>query len=156
MKLSLLVTSMLFILTICFSMSCKQKTYNRYAYDQNKDTIPPVLAFTVPIELQNYSYGEDIHLVGTVTDLESKNKTSQKSGKLKSLYMNVSIMDKNVDTVIKSFYNVYLNVDGQISFPIVKKTLVNSGAGVTYCRFTGIATDYADLKDSVIVNFTVN
>jgi hypothetical protein len=145
------------IVVLLFTFSCKRVDLtSRYNYNQNKDTIPPVFTLTVPVNLDNFPYGKDIHMVGTATDLESKNNTSTKAGKLKNLYLNVSIMDPSTDTVIKVIYSKWLNVDGKNGVTINEKTLVNSGSGITYCRLTGFTTDYADRTDSVKVNFTVN
>ncbi len=140
----------------CIGFSCKQKTFNRYAYDANKDTIPPVLSITVPVNMDTYMYGEDIHIVGTVTDLQSKNTLHQNPGKLKSLSLNISIMDPIADTVIKVLFAKTPNVDGKDGYLINEKTYLPSGVGVTNCRFKGITTDYADRKDSSVVNFTIN
>jgi hypothetical protein len=145
-----------FILLLLAS-SCKRVDLtSRYDYNLNKDTIPPVLSFTVPVDLENFPYGKDIHIVGTATDLESKNQTTIKAGKLKSLYMNVSIIDPSVDTVIKVIYSKWLNVDGKSGVTINEKTVVNFGTGITNCRLTAFLKDYAERDDSLKLNFTVN
>ena len=156
MKYSTCLYLVLFLVISCFSFSCKQKDLNRYAYDLNKDTIAPVLAITVPVNLDTYSYGEDIHIVGTATDLESKNSIRQNAGKLKSLYLNISIMDPIADTVLKVLFQKSPDVNGDAGYIINEKTFLVSGAGTSKCRFTGVATDYADRKDSSVVYFTVN
>ena len=156
MKKSVPAYSVLLLMSICLAFSCKQKNPNRYAYDANRDTIPPVLNITVPVNMDNYVYGEDIHIVGTATDLESKNSIHMNSGRLRSLYLNVSIIDPIADTVIKALLVKNPAVDGKDGYTINEKTFLNSGAGTTYCRFTGIATDYADRKDSSVVYFTIN
>ena len=122
----------------------------------NRDTIPPVLTFTVPVNLDTYLYGQDIHLVGTLTDLESKNYLRENAGKLKSLYINVSTIDPVADTVIKPLLVKNLNVDGKYAYTINEKTVILSGSGTTYCRLKSWATDYANHTDSALVNFTVH
>ena len=146
----------LLFIAVCFSFSCKQKNTDRYAYDLNRDTIPPALSITVPVNLDNYLYGEDIHIVGTATDLESKNYIRENAGKLKSLYLNISIVDAGNDTVIKKLLERTPNVDGSQGYIINEKTYVASGVGTTHCRFTGVAVDYADHKDSVVRHFTIH
>jgi len=156
MKKSVSVFLALFLVTVSLFFSCKQKNTNRYAYDANKDTIPPVLNITVPVNLDTYTYGEDIHIVGTVTDLESKNSISMKSGRLRSLYLNISIIDPIADTATKVLLIKTPNVDGKDGYTINEKTFLNSGVGTTYCKFTGVAIDYSDRKDSSVVYFTIN
>jgi len=137
-------------------ISCKQKNLNKYAYDANKDTIPPVLAITVPQDLENYVYGEDIHIVGTLTDLQSRDKLHQNAGKLKSLYLEIAIVDAVADTVKSYLYQSRPNVDGKSGFIINEKTFMTSGGTTTVCRFTGVAIDYADRKDSTVAHFTIH
>lgn len=138
-------------------VSCKRVDLtSRYAYNANKDTIAPVLSFTVPVNLDNYAYGEYIHMVGTVTDLESKNLSSSKAGRLKSLYITVSTIDPLQDTVIKTIFTRWPDVDGKSGVTVNETTTVTSGSGTTYCRLTSVATDYANRTDTVKLNFTVN
>lgn len=138
-------------------VSCKRVDLtSRYAYNANKDTIAPVLSFTVPVNLDNYAYGEYIHMVGTVTDLESKTIMSSKAGKLKSLYITVATIDPVQDTVIKTIFSRWPEVDGKSGVTINETTMVTSGSGTTYCRLTSVATDYANRTDSVKLTFTVN
>ena len=144
------------LLAICFAISCKQKNLNRYAYDPNRDTIPPVLSITVPVNNDLYAYGEDIHIVGTLTDLESRNKTSQKAGRLQSLYLNLSIVDILADTVIKVIYEKAPNVDGMDGVTINEKTFYNGPGSPIDCRLTGVASDYSGRKDTSIIYFKIN
>jgi hypothetical protein len=137
-------------------VSCKQKNQYPYAYNLNRDTIPPDLRMTVPVNMDTYSYGEDIHIVGTLTDLESRNSSTLKAGKLKSLYLNVSIVDGVMDTVQKVIFQKWLNVDSKEGYTINEKTIVTGGGGPVKCKFRGIAVDYADHADSTVLYFTVN
>ncbi|MBK7763238.1 MAG: hypothetical protein IPI46_07670 [Bacteroidetes bacterium] len=156
MKIFTPIFASLLILSSFFIFSCKQKLQNGDAYNSNKDTIPPVLALTVPVNLDNYAYGEDIHIVGTATDLQMRNKIREYAGKLKSLTMTVSTIDPTPDTVKKVIFSKNLAVDGKSGYIFNQSLSVLSGSGTTNCRLIGVATDYADRKDSVIVNFTVN
>ncbi|HNF71759.1 MAG TPA: hypothetical protein PLP34_05050 [Chitinophagaceae bacterium] len=136
--------------------SCKQKLNNTDAYNLNKDTIPPVLALTVPVELDSYLYGEDIHIVGTITDLMSRNKLHEYPGKLKSLSLVVQTMDIVADTVLKTVFSKNVPVDGKSGLVINELTSVWGSGGVTNCRLKGMAMDYADRRDSVEIHFTVH
>lgn len=156
MKNSIHIYFILLTVVVGSMVSCKQKNQNKYAYDANKDTIPPVLAITVPQDLDNYMYGEDIHIVGTLTDLQSRDKLHQNSGKLKSLYLEIAIVDPIPDTVIKYLYKSNPNVDGKSGFIINEKTFMTSGATTTVCRFRGVAVDYADRRDSTVAHFTIH
>ena len=157
MRISPLAISIAGLLIAFFSFSCKQKLNNQNDYNANKDTIPPVLAITVPVHLDNYSYGEDIHVVGTATDLESKNPISVKTGKLSSLSLIINIIDPIADTIIGNpiMYKTP-NVGGKDGFTFNEKTIVLFGSGTTYCRLKGVLTDQAGRKDSTILNFTIN
>lgn len=147
----------LVFVTMLAIFSCKRVDLtSRYAYNANKDTIAPVLSFTVPVNLDNYAYGEYIHMVGTVTDLESKNSISSKSGRLKSLYITVATIDPVQDTIIKTIFSRWPEVDGKSGVTINETTTVSSGSGTTYCRLTSVATDQANHTDSVKLTFTVN
>lgn len=156
MKNSLCLYVVSLLILTCVGFSCKQKDLNRNAYDLNRDTIAPVLSITVPVNLDTYSYGEDIHIVGTATDLESKNSIRQNPGKLKSLSLNISILDPISGNVTKVLLQKNPNVDGKQGYTINEKTYLVAGTGTTTCRFTGVTTDYADRKDSSVVYFTIN
>ena len=147
---------LLLVLVCMVQISCKQKKYDYNEYNMYKDTIRPVLTVTVPVDLDNYSYGENIHIVGTATDLESKNPISIKAGKLSSLHLQVSIIDPLADTVKQIILDKYPNVNGKEGFTFNEKTAVFSGAGATYCRLKGMLIDYAGRKDSALINFTIN
>ena len=156
MKNSNRVIVAILCVVISFTISCKQKPQNAYAYNPNKDTIPPVLAITVPVNLDTYSYGEDIHIVGTATDLQARDYLRLYAGKMKSLYLTVDVLDVSQGNVIKTIFEKWASVDGKDGYTINEKTYIASGVGPTYCRFKGILTDYADRKDSTEAFFTIN
>lgn len=146
----------LFIAVICSMFSCKQKNQNPYAYNADKDTIPPVLALTVPVNLDSYMYGEDINMVGTATDLQSRDLNHSYSGKLKSLSLIIESMDPSEDTVLKVLYANNPNVNGKSADKIIESYYLTSGPAMMYCRLRAYLTDYADRVDSSIIEFTVH
>ena len=156
MKNRVCIFSLLLVGSVLALSSCKQKLTNVDAYDLYKDTIAPVLSVTVPVNLDSYLYGEDIHIVGTATDLMARNNIHEYAGKLKSLSFTMEQIDPLSNAVIKVMYAKSLAVDGKSGYIFNDGTSVLSGSGTLYCRLTGVLTDYADRKDSSIANFTIH
>lgn len=132
--------------------SCKQTNNDKYFYNAGRDTIAPKIATSVPLQNSTFNFGQDIHMVGVVTDLESTNK----GGKLKSLVLDFSEINNTDHTVLKTFLNRTPDVDGKEGYTFNEKWAVVSGTSPTFCRFMVTATDYAGkvTKDSVF--FSIN
>lgn len=130
--------------------SCKQTNNDKYFYNAGRDTIAPKIATSVPLHNSVYSYGQDIHMVGVVTDLESTNK----GGKLKSLVLNFSSLNPTDSTLNVTYFNRTPLVDGKEGYTFNEKWAVVSGTSTTFCRFLVTATDYAGkvTKDSIFVS----
>ena len=129
--------------------SCKQTNNDKYFYNAGRDTIAPKIATSVPLQNASYSYGQDIHMVGVVTDLESTNK----GGKLKSLVLNFSSLNSLDSTLKTTYFNRTPVVDGKEGYTFNEKWAVVSGTSTTLCRFLVTATDYAGkvTKDSIFL-----
>ena len=130
--------------------SCKQTNNDKYFYNAGRDTIAPKIATSVPLQNSVYAYGQDIHMVGVVTDLES----TDKGGKLKSLVLNFSSVDPVDHNIITTYYNRTPVVDGKEGYTFNEKWAVVSGVSTTFCRFLITATDYAGkvTKDSIFLS----
>jgi hypothetical protein len=81
MKIFTKIFALCFIVVALVSSSCRRSNNSKYFYDAKKDTSAPKINISVPLINDTYSYGEDIHIVGTVTDLQ----VSGFGGKLQSL-----------------------------------------------------------------------
>ena len=130
--------------------SCKKSTNNdKYFYNAGRDTIAPKIVTSVPALNAVFALGADIHMVGVVTDLESKDK----GGKLKSLTLNLSQVDAVDHAVIKTFMNRTPAVDGKEGYTFNEKWAVVNGTPPMFCRFLATAVDYAGrvTKDSVFL-----
>lgn len=138
------------VLGIVGMNSCKQTNNDKYFYNAGRDTIAPKIATSVPLPNSTYSYGQDIHLVGVVTDLESTNK----GGKLKSLVLNFSSLNPLDSTLNVTYFNRTPNVDGKEGYTYNEKWTIVSGVSTTFCRFLITATDYAGkvTKDSIFIS----
>ena len=130
--------------------SCKQTNNDKYFYNPGRDTIAPKIVTSVPTANAVYIYGQDIHMVGVVTDLESENK----SGKLQTLTLDLSRVDAVDHTVITNYLNRSPEVDGKEGYTFNEKWAVVSNPGTpVFCRFMVTAKDYAGriTKDSVFL-----
>lgn len=131
--------------------SCKQTNNDKYFYNAGRDTIAPKIATSVPVQNSVYAYGDDIHMVGVVTDLESTNK----GGKLKTLVLNFSSLNPDDSTLKVTYFNRNPLVDGKEGYTFNEKWSIVSGAtSPTFCRFLVTATDYAGkvTKDSIFLS----
>lgn len=128
--------------------SCKQTNNDKYFYSASRDTIAPKIVTSVPTASSTYTFGQDIHMVGIVTDLES----TDKGGKLQTLNLDLSQIDPSNNSVIKTYLNKSPIVDGKEGFTFNEKWSIAVGSGVVYCRFMATAKDYAGkiTKDSVL------
>lgn len=120
-------------------------------YDALSDTIAPVVAISVPADNAQYVYGEDIHFVGVVTDLQAK----MKAGKLKTLKLIVNETDANNQSVIKELLQKNPAVDGKEGYTLNEKLMLSGGSGTTYCQAKATATDYSGRTFTDSVSFTI-
>lgn len=120
-------------------------------YDALSDTIAPVVAISVPADNAQYVYGEDIHFVGVVTDLQAK----MKAGKLKTLNLTVNQTDPNNQSIIKQLLQKNPAVDGKEGYTLNEKLMLSSGSGTTYCQAKATATDYSGRTFTDSVSFTI-
>lgn len=134
-------------LGLLFSNSCRKSDNSQYFYDPAKDTSAPKINISVPTMNQLFNYGDDIHIVGTVSDLQ----TTLVAGKLSTLAIKLDEL-KNTDSVYLNtlLYRTPL-VDAKDSYLFNEKILILSGANPTLCRLEVTATDYASkiTKDTV-------
>ena len=130
--------------------ACKRTNNDKYFYNPGRDTIAPSISVSVPKALALYNYGQDIHFVGTVIDLESKNK----GGKLKELNLTTQSVDAN-GNVIKTYFVRTPNVDGKEGYTFNEKLLIPSGTGEAL-RFSVYASDYAGRSSVDTVYFSIN
>ncbi len=147
MKIFTKIFALSFIVLAMVSTSCKRSNNSKYFYDAKKDTSAPKINISVPLINDTYSYGEDIHIVGTVTDLQ----VSGFGGKLQTLNIQVDELN-NLDSVfIKTLLLKTPNVDAKEGFTFNEKMLIFSGANPTFCRLEVKATDYSSktTKDTV-------
>ncbi len=135
------------LLAVGFS-SCKQTNNDKYFYSPSRDTIAPKIVTSVPAPSSTYTFGQDIHMVGVVTDLESENK----GGKLQTLTLDLSQINPSDHAVIQTYLNKTPLVDGKEGFTFNEKWAITVGTGIVYCRFMATAKDYAGkiTKDSVL------
>ncbi|MBL7764680.1 MAG: hypothetical protein JNJ58_01200 [Chitinophagaceae bacterium] len=143
--------AVLFTLTALIFSACKDTNNDKYFYNPDRDTIRPQIAVTTPLLNDIFSYGEDVHFVGTITDLQSEGKT----GKLLSFHMVVEQLNATKDTVVKTLLNKYPVVDGKDGYTFNEKIVIPVGSGVTNCIMKAWVTDYASKKDSVSISFTI-
>ena len=130
--------------------SCRQTNNDKYFYNPGRDTIAPKIAISVPTMNATYIFGADIHMVGVVTDLESTNK----SGKLQTLTLDLSRVEPTDHTVITTYLNRSPVVDGKEGYTFNEKWAVVSNPGTpVFCRLMVTAKDYAGrvTQDSVFV-----
>jgi len=142
-----------FILAGLYTLQACQPSMNANGvfYDALNDTIPPTVAMSVPADNAQYLYGEDIHFVGVVTDLQSK----MKAGKLKSLRLIVNETDANNLTIVKELLQKNPGVDGKEGYTLNEKMMLSGGSGTTFCQAKATATDYSGRTFTDSVSFTI-
>jgi len=153
MKISIRLVCLLGLIFVCNLFSCKKSNNNDLFYNSLHDSIPPVNAISVPINTGGtitYHYGDYIHFVGTVTDLE----TAYKSGKLSSLILEVNQVNLS-DSNIRNYLTSTPNVDGKDGFTFNEQLIIPVGTLPIQCKFTITSTDYSGRKDKDSLYFQV-
>lgn len=142
---------------LCWTLSlvsCKDKSNNdKYFYNALRDTSAPRLDIRTPSEGSVFQFGDDVNVVGTVTDLE----VTGKSGKLQSLNLEITQYDPSNDTLIKTLMKRTKDVDGLAGYTIIEKYSTPAwGAATIYCRLDVVATDYSTRvgRDSLFFTIT--
>jgi hypothetical protein len=134
--------------------SCKDKTNNdKYFYNALRDTVAPKIQINVPTTGALYNFGDDIHVIGTVTDLEVTNK----SGKLKSLSLDIYQYNPANGMIVKSLMERDPNVDAKSGYTFSEKYTSAVGQPATiYCKLMVTAMDYSTRvsQDSVLFSIT--
>lgn len=139
MKIFTKILALSVVIIAVVSVSCRRSNNSKYFYDIIKDTIAPVINISVPVQNDTYNYGDDIHIVGTVTDLQSVGF----GGKLSTLSIKVVELD-NVDSLyIQDMLVKNPVVDAKEGFTFNEKMLIFSGANPTFCRLEVTAADYS-------------
>lgn len=138
------VAVLLSITMVLFMVSCKQSTNNdKYFYNYLRDTIPPKISISVPLNNSYYQFAEDIHIIGNVLDLE----VTDKAGKLKSLNLSLYQYDPVNDTIVNLIKQFNPDVDGKDGYTFNEVYTKLNGSGVTYCKLIVTATDYSTRID---------
>jgi hypothetical protein len=154
MKFSTLRTVIAFC--SCFALylsGCKPSDNSIYYYNKDEDVIAPEIKISVPIANDLFQLTEDVHIVGTATDLE----TPIKAGSLRSLQIKVDQIDPtNSNTVIKGLLLKTPNVDGKDGYTFNEKFVVNFASSTVYCRLIVTAFDQTDRFDIDSVFFAIN
>lgn len=147
MKIFTKIFALFFIVIAVVSSSCKRSNNSKYFYDAKKDTSAPKINISVPLINDTYNYGEDVHIVGTVTDLQ----VTGFGGKLQSLTIKVDELDNIDSTYIGALLLRTPNVDAKEGYTFNEKMLLFSGANPTFCRLEVSASDYSSktTKDTV-------
>ncbi len=134
--------------------SRKDKTNNdKYFYNALRDTVAPKIQINVPIIGSLYNFGDDIHVIGTVTDLEVTNK----SGKLKSLSLDIYQYNPANGQIVKTLMQRDPNVDTKSGYTFSEKYTSAVGQPATiYCKLIVTAMDYSTRvsQDSVLFSIT--
>ena len=133
------ILALTLIVAAVVSSSCRRSNNSKYFYDSKKDTSAPIINISVPIKNDTYNYGDDIHIVGTVTDLQTKDF----AGKLSTLSIKVDELN-NIDSVfIANMLQKNPDVDSKAGYTFNEKMLIFSGANPTFCRLEIAAMDYS-------------
>lgn len=137
--------------TLIFS-SCKHSDNSIYYYSKDRDVIAPEIKISVPLANDLYHLTYDVHVVGTVKDME----TTTTSGSLLSLNMVVNQIDPaNGDKVLKVLMNKNPNVDGKDGYTMNEKFVVNYSSSTVYCRLKVLAYDQTGRFDVDSVDFSI-
>lgn len=152
MKIFINILCLFCVVIILVSVSsCRRSNNSKYFYDAKKDTIYPIINISVPVQNTTYLYGEDIHIVGTVTDLQ----TAGKGGSLQSLKIQVDELNSVDSAFIKAILLKTPVVDTKEGFTFNEKTIVLWGTGTTFYRLLVTATDYSSRTTIDSVYFTI-
>ncbi len=152
MKIFTKTLALFFIIIAVVSTSCRRSNNSKYFYDAKKDTSAPKINISVPLQNDTYNYGEDIHIVGTVTDLQ----TTGFGGKLYSLAIKVEELNNIDSTYIKDLLLKTPGVDAKEGYTFNEKMLIfGSPNPPTFCRLQVVATDYSSKTTSDTVYFHI-
>lgn len=122
--------------------SCKRSDNSIYFYSESRDTLAPTITCIVPLNGDYFAYGDDVHIVGNVTDLE----TAKTSGKLKSLRIEITPYNATFDTIVGAIWTKLPNVDGKDGYTFNEKFGINVGAGKTSYELYILTYDYSGRK----------
>lgn len=132
--------------------SCKPSDNSIYYYNVNDDVLPPEIKISVPLANDLYSLTDDVHIVGTVKDLE----TATTGGMLSTLNVRVDQIDPaNSNAVVKTLLNKNPNVQGKEGYTINEKFVVNFAPSTVYCRLLVTAYDPTGRFDIDSVYFSI-
>lgn len=131
MQKNILPILVISVITLLSSVSCKQYLANT-GYNPDKDTLAPKVKITVPILNSTYSYGDDIHLIGSVSD-----------AKIKTLHLEIT-SGTNI------IYSKSPYVDGKDGYTFNEVFNYNIGGPPTPCKLQVTVTDYATNTHTVI------
>lgn len=153
----MLKISTLSIIAIAFmSMyftSCEKSDNSIYFYSAERDTIAPKIVTIAPLNSDIFYYGDDIHIVGSITDLE----TIKTNGKLKSVSLIVNRMNATYDTILSTtpLLSKSPDVDGKEWYKFTEKVLVNTGSTTTYYQLNIKSYDYSGRFTEEVRKFTI-
>lgn len=132
--------------------ACKHSDNSIYYYSKDRDTVAPEIKISVPLANDLYHLTYDVHVVGTVKDMETKNT----GGSLQSLNIVVNQIDPaNGNKVVKVLLNKNPNVDGKDGYTMNEKFVVNYADSTVYCRLKVLAYDQTGRFDIDSVDFSI-
>ena len=135
-----------------FMSSCKRSDNSIYYYNVEEDVIAPEVKISVPEEGALFNLTYDVHVVGTVKDLE----TEYTAGSLKSLSVRVDQLDNVSGEPIKILLNKTPLVDGKEGYTFNEKFVVNYAPQTVKCLLTVTAYDQTGRFDIKTREFSIN
>ncbi|MBL7773976.1 MAG: hypothetical protein JNM95_14020 [Chitinophagaceae bacterium] len=145
-----LIYSLLVMLALM--SACKPSSNSIYYYNPEEDVVAPEIKISVPLSNDLYNLTDDVHIVGTVKDME----TTTTGGSLKTLHIQVDQIDPaHDDAVIKTLLVKNPDVNSKEGYTINEKFVVNFAASTVYCRLTVVAYDQTDRFDTKEVRFSI-
>jgi len=158
MKRYFLLIPLAFVAISMVQTSCtKDESIDRYNYIAENDTISPVLSISVPTLNQVYAYGDDVHIVGTVTDLEKYVVTNDpvdqpKAGSLNSLHIQVQDLTNGNNILLDKTPNVA----GKDGYTFHEKFVIVAGTGTTNMKLIVTAEDASSKVTADSIDFSYN
>lgn len=146
-----LAVALILISVVGLLNSCKRTTYDKYIYNKHRDTIPPIISISVPLNNDIYNAAEDVHIIGTVQDFE----VTGKAGSLSSFVINVYQIDPSNDTIIATVYQNSFPVTGTDIFRFSPRFSILSLSSPRYYRMEARAEDESTRFDRKMVYFTI-
>lgn len=137
--LPLIALSLVAFWTISIS-SCTRDISDRFLYQGDNDTIPPVIDISVPAMSQTYAYGNHVAIVGTISDLESEKNDIHDPGFRKGELKEISIEVDNLTDGTKLLISNPI-VTGTDGYGFNERVEIINGTGTTDCRLIIIASD---------------